>query len=778
MKYNFLKRLLSATIVTSMILTSSVSTLIAAPKDSIENYGNVLNVFANPDEVIYGTYSTNKYNNFSDMGAWHGYYLAESGADNLVGGFAGPVIIAEEYPVNLSDSISQIVISDTDGKVYDLKNAKYEGVYYPGKLVQKYEMSDFDLTLELIFASNRTALIKTDIKNKTSEPLNLSIKWVGDIFTTYGTKAMPMGTSLEATETGVKVNFDETRSVWNYMTTNETKFEIRFANKVETKVEGNTYETKLKNNIQIEPKKTHTLLSTQTYTFTDKEAKEEQYKINDMLKYANHHFNKNTERWQGYLDKTFISKSSMSKEYKNVAVKAIETLMTNWRSAAGAMRHDGVVPSMSYKWFIGLWAWDSWKQAVGVAHFNGELAKDNIRALFDYQIQPNDYVRPQDAGAIIDAVFYNVDNSRGGEGGNWNERNSKPALAAWAVYNVYKETKDIEFLKEMYPKLVAYHNWWYTNRDVDKNGIAEYGGMVHTAHYKYDEEGNILKDESGKPLIDDEAIIEAAAWESGMDNAPRFDKDGEGTDDKGVLVFENKNDKGEVVGYSINQESVDLNAYLYAEKGFLKSIAEILGYEEDVIKYEKDAEFVRNYVNTKMFDEVTGFYYDLQTNETGSEKKLLVNRGKGAEGWIPLWAKMAPYEKADAVVKNILDSDKINLLVPFPTASKDNPKFAAAKYWRGPVWLDQAFYGVEALQNYGYSKEAREMTEKLFKNAEGLMKDGPIRENYNPVTGQGLHTTNFSWSASAYYSLFNNILSGAEKTTSQEAFKIPKEDNK
>ena len=25
---------------------------------------------------------------------------------------------------------------------------------------------------------------------------------------------------------------------------------------------------------------------------------------------------------------------------------------------------------------------------------------------------------------------------RGGDGGNWNERNSKPALAAWAVENV------------------------------------------------------------------------------------------------------------------------------------------------------------------------------------------------------------------------------------------------------------------------------------------------------------------------------------------------------
>ena len=62
--------------------------------------------------------------------------------------------------------------------------------------------------------------------------------------------------------------------------------------------------------------------------------------------------------------------------------------------------------------------------------------------------------------------------------------------------------------------------------------------------------------------------ILAAAWESGMYNAVRFDKEGKGKDDIGIKVFENKNSKGEVVGYSINQESVDLNSYLYAEKYF------------------------------------------------------------------------------------------------------------------------------------------------------------------------------------------------------------------
>ena len=52
-----------------------------------------------------------------------------------------------------------------------------------------------------------------------------------------------------------------------------------------------------------------------------------------------------------------------------------------------------------------------------------------------------------------------------------------------------------------------------------------------------------------------------------------------------------------------------------------------------------------------MFDEKTGFFYDLQINEDGSKTKLLVNRGKGTEGWLPLWAKVATKEQAAAVKK-------------------------------------------------------------------------------------------------------------------------------
>ncbi len=78
---------------------------------------------------------------------------------------------------------------------------------------------------------------------------------------------------------------------------------------------------------------------------------------------------------------------------------------------------------------------------------------------------------------------------------NW--LNTKPPLAGWSIWSVFEQTNDTAFLKEMLPKLVKYHEWWYKYRDYNKNLLCEYGSS-------------------------DQSLV-AAKWESGMDNAIRFD---------------------------------------------------------------------------------------------------------------------------------------------------------------------------------------------------------------------------------------------------------------
>ena len=82
------------------------------------------------------------------------------------------------------------------GTAYDLADAAATVNAYPGKLVQGYELENIDLKLELIFASGRTALIRTTIDNKTDEALELNLKQTGSIFDSYDAYGSPSGTDV------------------------------------------------------------------------------------------------------------------------------------------------------------------------------------------------------------------------------------------------------------------------------------------------------------------------------------------------------------------------------------------------------------------------------------------------------------------------------------------------------------------------------------------------------------------------------------------------------
>ncbi|MFF7994423.1 hypothetical protein ACFZDG_32170 [Kitasatospora xanthocidica] len=55
--------------------------------------------------------------------------------------------------------------------------------------------------------------------------------------------------------------------------------------------------------------------------------------------------------------------------------------------------------------------------------------------------------------------------------------------------------------------------------------------------------------------------------------------------------------------------------------------------------------------------------------------------------------------------------------------------------------------GLQAIGRHGWDEDARRAVERLLATAAGLAGDGPLRENYDPLTGEGRNSANFSWSA-------------------------------
>ncbi|MDY0404764.1 hypothetical protein P5G51_004525 [Virgibacillus sp. 179-BFC.A HS] len=306
-------------------------------RTNVDQFANVLDLSANPTEEVNGLYDTNKYNHFSDLGAWHGYYQPDKNNKKLLGGFAGPLIVGEEYPVNLSDSINRIQITNKQTKEqYDLSKSKYiDFSSFPGRLEQKYVLDDFTLQLSLIFVSNRSALIRTEIENNSKEPLKLDISWKGAVFYSVmdGENKIDIRTGLQKDGNGIQVNFGKVREKWSYLATDEVKYTISRDKKIDTKINGRNYTSSLKDSVNIEPGGTFETSSTESYTFTKDEFSKEKAKLPDYIEEQESYFKENKKRWQGYLDKTFTGKKIKDfPEYQNAAVKSIETLITNWQS--------------------------------------------------------------------------------------------------------------------------------------------------------------------------------------------------------------------------------------------------------------------------------------------------------------------------------------------------------------------------------------------------------------------------------------------------------------
>jgi putative isomerase len=597
---------------------------------------------------------------FSDQGAWFAYSIPNS---TNITGFTGPFLMTQQNGIWSSTTLTNLVIDKNNWKSHTSKS-------YNSHLEQTYTSEKLELNQKLVFLSGHTSLIKTTIKNigTTKIPITYQIK---------NNPLLADGLTFSATNNQLTILSTKTNAVGHIVFPEATKI-----------ITNDSIYTTIKNRVFLEPNETKEFTISQTFIFPEYSWDTEKNNV------KNSSFNTvlNNRKSEKNLQLKSIIENRKPKflddKYAVVLAKAQLTLQNNWRIPAGEIKHEGLFPSYHYKWFNGFWSWDSWKHSVGLSYYDTDLAKKQIKLMFEFQ-NPD--------GFVADCVYRDTTIE------NHNYRDTKPPLSAWAVAKIYEKDNDIEFVKYMYPKLKLYHEFWYTKRDHDQDGLCEYGST----------DGSLV----------------AAKWESGMDNAIRFDNS--------KIVKNGEN------AYSIDQESVDLNTYLYAEKKYLAQLATALNNENDATKFTQEAAILKTKIQTQFYDANDGWFYD--TNLDGTQ----FIKGEGSEGWTTLWANAATQEQAEAVRKRMLNPKKFFTKVPFQTMSADHEKFNPLKgYWRGPNWLDQAYFGVKSLRNYGFNEDADKAAIQILKGGEGILGKGKsIRENYHPLTGKGLNAQNFSWSA-------------------------------
>lgn len=641
MKYKFTKIILLTAVVAGLT-TACTPADENTPTGKRYEFNNILDIAYTPDTL------TRCGGWFTDAGSWMGFTLPQK--DHWVNGFCGPFSLDMNRRQWMAQSAVTVGYNDDANAVFTPDST----CYFPGELYLSASSEEGKIIQRLNFLDASTALLR--IHSDAGKELSLTASQWGK---------------------EIQVQTDQNTVIARHPSGEIVA--LTFTPDVSVKGTDNNYQAK------INGSEHDTYVAISFYT-GEKELSAGLQKAQLALSNPQEGLKANKERWEGYLTK--ILRKDMKPEYDRIAVKAVVTLISNWRTHRGGLLHEGIVPSHAAYYFVGFWAWDTWRFSAALAKFDPELAKDNIRAMFDYQ-QPD--------GMIIDCIYTDPAEN--------NARDSKPPLVSWAVDEIFTHTNDTAFISEMYPQLMAYYKWWYNKRDHNRNGMCEYGSTDGT--------------------------LEAAAWESGMDNAIRFD-------DAKML----KNDGAEDA-WSMDQESVDLNAYLALECKLLKKFAGILGVTFDGPDYSSQ---VADY----FFDKEKGFFFDRRLKDGSFIQE------PGCEAYTPLWTKVATADQVKAMLPLLTDTAKFSTYIPFPTVAADHPKYNPRGYWRGPIWLDQTYFAIRGLRNYGYNKMADEYTLQVFDRLQGLKEGAPIHENYGTHTGELLKAPHFSWSSSHLLMLYDD----------------------
>ena len=319
------------------------------------------------------------------------------------------------------------------------------------------------------------------------------------------------------------------------------------------------------------------------------------------------------------------------------------------------------------KSFPGIWNWDSAFHAIGVSRWDLELAKESILGFLKFQ---------REDGALADLAW-----ERGGVADNA----SKPPVFAFAVETVYKRDKDIDFLREVYPKLAKEESFWSEQRS--------YKGLFF---YDADEK-------------EEKWYYQRAKNTSGWDNSPRWDE--------GIVQY----------------WAVDLNCFMVMYYRSLAFIARELGLCGDSDMWQKKGKTVEELINEKLWDDESACYFDVD------RYTLKPLRVKTPACFMPLYIGIASNERADAM-RVIAQKDFRDRM---PTVAFEHPAYSN-DYWRGPTWLNVAYFAAKGLKNYGFDVADR-IKENILDMCFG--EKGGIYENYDSVTGKGLCCDHFSWSS-------------------------------
>jgi hypothetical protein len=295
----------------------------------------------------------------------------------------------------------------------------------------------------------------------------------------------------------------------------------------------------------------------------------------------------------------------------------------------------------------------------------------------------------------------------------------------------------VSFLREVLPKIQAWHRWLHTARDFDGTGLP---CLIHP-------------------------------WESGTDNSPRWlavldtitpydlptytrrdmthvqpDQRPRAQDyERFVFLIDRGrrvrwHDETVMKSHPFLVQDVMFCSILHQADRDLSALAEELG--EDTGEIQEWMKRTESVFDDRFWDGARGLYLDYDVRAGAS---IPVNT---CAAFAPLYARLASPEQAARLVNEHYnnpaeyapaDDSKYRV----PSTAKNEPDYAPRRYWCGPVWMMTNWLTIHGLRRNGFQTEGNELLAQSLR----ILETEGLREYYDPRDGTGLGGTDFAWTA-------------------------------
>ncbi|WNR45252.1 MGH1-like glycoside hydrolase domain-containing protein [Paenibacillus roseipurpureus] len=201
----------------------------------------------------------------------------------------------------------------------------------------------------------------------------------------------------------------------------------------------------------------------------------------------------------------------------------------------------------------------------------------------------------------------------------------------------------------------------------------------------------------------------------------------------------------------------DLTAQMAHDAETLGEIARVLGYEEEVRRWEIEVEETAAACNRCLWDESNQFYST--SLEQGGH-----NANKVVTGFWPLWAGIVPENRVELLAKHLKNPDSFWRHHPIPSLAADSPQFeSGGNYWRGSVWAPTNYAVIQGFDRSGQHALALETAVRhLEVMTEVFDHTGKLWENYGSEAScpGNVAQQAYSWTALGPISLLTEVVLG------------------